>query len=620
MTLQVGDIEDGYQYIGGPPDDAKSWVAESKLSREMEHPPSQPRPDILGSVLPMLERGGGEALGGAGGALVGAGLGPVGALAGGVLGTMAGSEAIRLKQQAMGGDPPGVSQSILSGLEAPAIGRVGQLAGAAARWGLTPGRNAPAAARLNMLEQFGLPPQLSAVTDRPAHRLLWEANTFAPSARKTVTDWEDKLTAGMAREIEAAAGPRAGSIYLAGQELRAGADITTKKFWDTADGMRRTYNAALGKNKPAVDVTKYAEALGGVMQKYGPEQARAYGASKVMQRIDALSKRYGIYEGEQLVGLKPVPWDEADSIRKAVGQDIGKAKKTGSFQDIGYKELQGHYAAMTESMEDALEASGNDAAMRAWNRQKTYFRRGAKVMEGIVDPITKKADPERFMTAFFNTKSHSEARRHWAAIPRAQRERIRGEVVSQLGVATPGVQGAGGDTFSVATFLTNYNKMGPENRKLLFGRSPGKKDLESLAEVAEWVKEAQRVANTSRTAHMAGFLGQATQFGGLGAASLLVFDPSTAIGAAFTGTWGTRKIAKLMVDPSFVRWAVQGRRFAPTSRGWTEHIAKLAGLPGLQGVNKDIAESLQAKLLDMTSSDVEQPPEVVMGEAQTVTQ
>ena len=86
----------------------------------------------------IVERSGTEMVGGTVGSILGAPLGPMGVLGGGVLGTMLGSEASRLKQLYEGRNPEGIRESIVSGLAGPVFGKIGEGLGAAARYALHP--------------------------------------------------------------------------------------------------------------------------------------------------------------------------------------------------------------------------------------------------------------------------------------------------------------------------------------------------------------------------------------------------------------------------------------------------------------------------------------------------
>ena len=128
---------------------------------------------------------------------------------------------------------------------------------------------------------------------------------------------------------------------------------------------------------------------------------------------------------------------------------------------------------------------------------------------------------------------------------------VAATAVAHLGKPAAGAANAAEDgAFSVNTFLTNYAKLSPTGRDVLFGARGGggeqaarlKGELDNLARVAGHLKEVQKGANTSNSAvSMQGI----TTITGL--ANPVTFLPtSVALG-------GAAGVGEVLTNPRFVR-------------------------------------------------------------------
>lgn len=572
---------------------------------------------IAKSLPGALESGGYETLGGTLGGMGGAGLGPFGALGGATLGTMAGAQVDRMAKMLRGDEPPTQMQAVQAGLAGPALGRLGSLAGGGARYALHPASNATmrgAIPRLDMFQELGIPPLLPAVTGRATDKALWQQGVSRfPVAADIAQEYGERTGAALQGSLRQISGGGAGGRYPAGRAVQEGAAETVDKFFNRAKVFRGEYLKQVPDDLN-VDVSEYARTLHGPMGTYGPEQAAAYGNTKFIQRWEALKKRYAIEDPTtgEFLGLEPVPWKEADAIRQAIGDDIGKARKIGTFQDMSSQDLDRAYWAITSDMEQGLGEAA-PKALEAWEKHKKFFRRGAKKIKDDIDWILKSKKPEQFNDAIWQG-NYSTARRIWGAIPADKRDIVRNEVVWRMGIAPKGAQDASGEVFSTSSFLTNYNRFDGKTRNLLFGRDKGlKRDLESLAVVTDALKDVQQVTNWSNTASANMSLKLLDRAGGVGALALLYFEP-TAAGLLGGGTLGARQVAKKMTDPAFIRWVAEGRKFSISELGAGSHIARLTGLTGiaesdeeLEGLQNWLSSQLKRPVLRMPDQSAVPP-------------
>ena len=112
-------------------------------------------------------------------------------------------------------------------------------------------------------------------------------------------------------------------------------------------------------------------------------------------------------------------------------------------------------------------------------------------------------------------------------------------IADRLGKAKAGGQNADGNVFSPATFLTEWNKMSPDARRILFDE-PVRVELEKIAKVSERVKAGNMERNASNT----GTIVAATAL----ASAFIKAPVATAAGLA-TATIS----AKAMTSPIFLR-------------------------------------------------------------------
>ena len=127
------------------------------------------------------------------------------------------------------------------------------------------------------------------------------------------------------------------------------------------------------------------------------------------------------------------------------------------------------------------------------------------------------------------------------SLPKDDFDTFRATLIGNLGRARAGAQNAEGDVFSPSTFLTNYNKIAPSARKVVFGDV--EPELQKLAKTVEMAKDAEKQFNTSRTAQAL-----STQAMVAGVASLLV-SPATVIGLYVANKGG----AAILTNKTFLK-------------------------------------------------------------------
>jgi hypothetical protein len=276
---------------------------------------------------------------------------------------------------------------------------------------------------------------------------------------------------------------------------------------------------------------KTSEKLFGVVDQRIPGDAR-FQAGATAQRIaeskaafennPELSRMLGLNRWDAVVaeaGENGLTWSALKQFRSKVGEAIGameSGRQGGALggEDLG--RLKSLYGALTQDMTLAAQSVGEDA-FAAWQRANSHYRAGRERFERSLDATINVDNPERAFEAFSallqRDRSSSDIKRVRdikASLGEEDWRTVSASIVGRLGRATAGQQNAAGDAFSPSVFLTNWNRMDPEARRLLLPEE-ARLELEKLAKVAESVKvsNVERNASNTGTVVAAGAIGSA---------------------------------------------------------------------------------------------------------------
>lgn len=242
-------------------------------------------------------------------------------------------------------------------------------------------------------------------------------------------------------------------------------------------------------------------------------------------------------EAQESGGLQ---WAALTRFRSQVGAAIGRNK--GEIGDNAHGDLSQLYGALTADMEAGAQAAGKPA-LDAWKRANSHYSKGSEAISKLLD---QNASPERAYEAFVamakKDRSTADARRMRiirASMNKEEWGDVSASIVDRLGKSRPGQQNAEGDSFSPATFLTEWNKLSSEAKNILLPRAT-RVELEKLAKVADLVRDAGGERNMSNT-------GTVVVGAGLGAsATQAPLTTALAVG----GTWLS---ASAMTNQTFLR-------------------------------------------------------------------
>jgi len=257
-----------------------------------------------------------------------------------------------------------------------------------------------------------------------------------------------------------------------------------------------------------------------------------------------------------------LPYEALKKLRTLVGNEISDSTIASDVPRSKWKPL---YAALTKDMATAAKEAGPKAES-AFVRANNYYSAGMQRLDDVLGPIMKKGDPEDvFKAAISGTQEGATTINGvMKSLPTESRKAVAATMLQRLGKATPGKQNELGEIFSSETFLTNWNKLHPDSKRVLFSTMPDemRRDLDKIAKVASNVRDGSKVfANPSGTTQA---LTSRDTAGGA-VIALLTGHPLVAggIGAAIGLSSGG---ARLMTSPKFVHW------LAGTTRVPTEQI------------------------------------------------
>jgi hypothetical protein len=292
---------------------------------------------------------------------------------------------------------------------------------------------------------------------------------------------------------------------------------------------------------------------------------------------------------EQSEKLGGMSYQTLKSLRSKIGAAIDDKTLLG---DASQAELKRLYGALSDDMAIAASNAG-PTALKTFERANSFWAAGRSRIDDVLQPVAnKKLNQDIFQSIMSGSKAGSEKLRAFKkSLPLSEWNKVVGQQIRELGMATPGAQNAAGDLFSPATFLTNFNKLGKESRQVLFG---GKQfagldnAIDDLVTVSAALKEVSKMANTSRTAEQMIYMSILT--GGIGGSYGASSEDTTggAVKGMAIGLLSPYAMAKLITSPKFVTWLADAGRISGNS-GIGAHLSRLFTIAEK---NQDIAPEI----------------------------
>jgi len=366
-----------------------------------------------------------------------------------------------------------------------------------------------------------------------------------------------------------------------GMQIKKGIDNQVNKFKNQASNYYNQLWEKMPKNT-RVPLNNTDIELQRITSEFAddPEFESVLGSSKIKGLFDAVTKAQE--KGGASVGA-------LKSLRTKIGSEITDNKL---LNDVQQGEIRTLYGALSKDIEDA--ASGMGAPVKyAFDRANNFYRDGAKVIEESFDPLIKRDIPEQVYRSIFGPEVSklknypaTQLNKLYKSLDPETQKVVSSEFVRRMGNANAGSQGLSGDTFSPATFMTNWNTMPETAKRVVFKDAGTRSALDDLATISASMKDKSAILNNSNTAGtslmlqlmmapLAGFAGgEMTGIGGAaGAAAAL--SPAAA--------------AKLMTSKPFIKWLTK-----TASDGTSEKAlgANLGRLYAIAEANPEIKNEL----------------------------
>ena len=334
---------------------------------------------------------------------------------------------------------------------------------------------------------------------------------------------------------------------------------------------------------------------------YTPELQEFIQSPLIARLKEAIDKATAI--GRTITNQTLLPYQTIKDLRTFIGS---KLEDVGALTDLPRGDLKKLYGALSQDLAEAAAVAGPQAE-KAFRRADRFYKAGRTRIDDTLEPIRKNRIDAEVFTALMN-KDASRVAKLMSSLTPDQRTLVATEVFEGLGRAKSGQQVAAGNVFSFETFLTNYDKLGPEMRAALFNKMPQlRESLRNLGKVATSSREAKKfLPNPSGTAQ------SILQYGAAGSVgyALMAADVATAGKVTLLAYVGPYISAKMLTNPKFVRWLAAARNVPlPRAPG---HLARLSVIarddPGLVQEFMDRIEEGDAGAGETAAPD--QPPAV----------
>lgn len=308
-----------------------------------------------------------------------------------------------------------------------------------------------------------------------------------------------------------------------------------------------------------------------------------------------------------------LPYEVLTEIRSKVGSLLSANEL---IADIPRGQLKQLWGALSADMKVAAQAAGPEAE-RAFYRANKHYQAGLSRLDLVQRVLNKHGGAEEvFAAAVSNTKNGAtKLRSVMQSLPRQEQRVVTATFLRRMGLAKAGVQNDLGNQFSTETFLTNWNLLSDQAKRVLFDRwghfstavrknrpgiDPGleiRKDLDRIASVANNIRTGSKVfRNPSGTS------GAEAQAYSAGAVALSVITGQLDKAAMIGGTIaGANLLARLMTNRRFVRFLAGTTKFpASQAPALINQLSRIAQNTG----DADMAEAAALLQQQLQGSDI----------------
>jgi hypothetical protein len=431
---------------------------------------------------------------------------------------------------------------------------------------------------LAAMERQGVRPSVGMTGGRSAAQIESGASAlpFFSSVPENVREQQfsqfaDKLTDTAAGMRPAGSGPMTNQMDLAQQTYDI-AEQGAKRMRDSFGGREDALQAAIGPTT-GIDVTATRKAIADMMPRVDPEMQGALQheldlldqmilknktttmqpkASSIVDETGAPMQTQVPVTTETATNM--VPYEQFRSWRTNVGRRTDQPSIKGGQS----KQL---YQAITQDLTGAADKAGvGDDFRSLMADQAAAHADDVRLNEGGDIPQADKLGSGQLersgqflKQAYANPDKMEYIQRN--ATPE-QWGNLRANIAHDLGLAKAGAQDAAGEVVSPTKFITEWNKMDPRVKNMLFDDDLGtRQTLDDLALIADAFKKRGLEANSSRTAGTGMGAMEIKNASKAGALLATGAGAATNLPATLTAMGMTYATVKGLMSETLARWA-----------------------------------------------------------------
>lgn len=361
------------------------------------------------------------------------------------------------------------------------------------------------------------------------------------------------------------------------------------KLWTGDARLRQSLEALTAKETAesrAADMARAQENLAAAQQRAALNPDAASNSALAQAKNDLAAE---VERAKTPLQDGSLSWEDMKRLRTIVGQIAGSPSlASDGAQKQAIKSL---YGALSNDMRATAEAQG-PKALAVFNRANAFWRARETRIENVITPILGKDLAKTPEAAFRQIESWAGDKGSFVrtaqalrSMPEDEANAIRATIFSRLGNAPAGGQNGAGEVFSPSTFITQWNKMPPNAKAVLFPGKEYQQDIADIVNIAEAQKAASKFANTSHTAtamHMAPGVGT----------TVALFHNPIALLAAAGSQFAT---GKLLASPAFARWLASAPK-KPNAAAQLAHVNRLTKIATANPVIANDVLGLQEQL------------------------
>lgn len=397
---------------------------------------------------------------------------------------------------------------------------------------------------------------------------------------------------GQAVDSEAVQGAQTiSSKFLGGAPLRRQLDDTRQKIQQRLIAIADDVSSVKGEEAAGRVIQKGIKSKGGFVDRFQDKSGVLWGRvdeaigddavvplQNTRQAFDSLNNKgvFGEVLNNPLVTRlgqiaaeagDQAAYSELKTLRSQIGRKLGSNELV---SDIPRAELKQLYGAITQDIKAIAFEKG---AAKEFTRANKFTSAGHARIDDFVERIANKVDLDKVFNVVVKGGEGSQVINSFKrSLKPEEWEAVASNVIRRLGKPTDSQNVVGGEGFSINSFVTQWNKLGPAKKALFSGSNKLNEYQANLDRIA---KSAQRFKDDT--------VAQANPSGS-GVFAANVGAGGGAVVAAASGNFGAaasllalvaanNRAAALMANPRFVKWLAQSTTLRDSQI--PAHIARL---------------------------------------------